>query len=113
METEDAKFLENGQVNGSEEWQNLDIKEIKVNASLPIIKEVKINISLPINVHSSIVVPNIAPVVVENPSNNEQSHNKNTFNEETNPQMFDANKSKEVPLRRSQKIRKLVIPSDY
>ena len=38
------------------------MKKIKVNVSLPIIKEIKINIHLPINIPSTIVVLNIAPV---------------------------------------------------
>ena len=101
METSNAEYLENGGVSGSEDWQNLDIKEIKANASLTIIKEIKINIHLPINVPSSIVIPNITPVVAKNPDNNEQCHNEDTFIEETNPQMFEANRFQEIPLRRS------------
>ena len=44
VEIDNAKFLENGGVSRSEERKNLDIKEIKVNISLPIIKEIQVNI---------------------------------------------------------------------
>ena len=70
METVNAKFLKNGGVKRSKEQQNLDIKKIKVNTSLPIINEIKINIHLPSNIPLSIVVLNISLVVAKNPSNN-------------------------------------------
>ena len=91
METSNAKFLENGKVNGSEEWKNIDIKEIKVNTPLPIMKKAKVNIPLPINVLLSVTVPNIALGFVECFDNNEQHLNDDTSNKETNPQMFKRN----------------------
>ena len=91
----------------------MDIKEIKVNTSLPIIKEIKINIPLSSNIPSSVVVPNVAPIVAENPSNNGQHHNENTSIEETNSQMSERNESQEISLRRSQRARKPAIPSYY
>ena len=36
VETANVKFLENGEVSGSDEQQNVDIKEIKVTVPLPI-----------------------------------------------------------------------------
>ena len=61
MENDNAKFLENDEVSGSEERQNMDVKKIKVNAPLLIIKETKVNIHLLINVPLSVIVPNVAP----------------------------------------------------
>ena len=91
----------------------MDIKEIKASASLPIIKEVKINIPLPTNIPSSIIIPNVALIVAESLNNNEQHYNEEISIEKTNSQMFEAIRSQEIPLRRSQMIRKSIIPSDY
>ena len=85
METGNVKFLKNGGVSGSEGQHDLGIKEITTNTSLLAIKEIQVNIPLPINVHSSIVVPNIATTVVECFDNNEQHLNDDMPNEETNP----------------------------
>ena len=40
MEIDNAKFLKDSGVSGSEERHNLDIKEIKANTSLLVIKEI-------------------------------------------------------------------------
>ena len=47
------------------------------------------------------------------PINDGQHSNDDTPNEETNPQMAKRNESQEIPLRRSQRIRKPTIPSYY
>lgn len=93
-----AKFLENVS-SESEEWQNIDIKEVKVN------------ITLPISVHSSIVVANVVPniipnIVIEHYDNYKQYLNENKPYEETNSQRSEQNESQEVPFRTSQRERK-------
>lgn len=77
------------------------------------IKEVKVNVTLPVSIPLSKVVPNIVPVVQEHSNNNEQNMNDNTPNEDTNSQVSEINESQEVPLRRSQRERKSSIPNIY
>ena len=59
-----AKFIENGEVSGSANKQNVDINKIRVN------------VSLPINISTSTVVPNVVPELQE------QNNGKQHLNEE-------------------------------
>ena len=57
VETCNEKFIENGEVSGSDEQQNVDIKKTRID------------ISLPINVPLSTLTPNVV-LVVEKRFNN-------------------------------------------
>ena len=101
VETDNEKFIENGEVSGSGERQNVEIKETRMD------------ISLPINVPSSILTPNVVLVVEEHFNNIEQHLNEQTLHEEPNSQPFDLNESQEITLRRSQRERRSAIYDDY
>ena len=77
------------------------------------IKEIRLDLYFPVNVSSSIIVPNIVPIIAKSLNNNEKHYNNKTSIKEANSQMFKVNKSQETPLRRCQRIRKLAIPNDY
>ncbi|XP_075080360.1 uncharacterized protein LOC107807206 [Nicotiana tabacum] len=100
VETGNATFIENGEVSGSVENQSAEIKEVRVN------------ILLPKNVPTSTQIPNIVPVVEEHFDNTKQ-HLDETLHEETNSQISDTNEPQEVPLRKSQRVRKSAISDNY
>jgi len=94
VETDNAKFIENGEVSGSVERQSVEINEVRVN------------ISLPINVPTSAPITNVVPLV-EKHFNNVEQYLGETFQEGTNSQIFDANESQTVPLRKISKRKKI------
>ena len=81
IETGNAKFIENGEVSGSGERQNVEIKETRID------------ISLPINIPLSTLTPNVVPIVEERFNNIEQHLNEQTLNEEPNSRPSDLNES--------------------
>lgn len=104
VETGNARFLDNGEVSGSEKRREVELKEIAVSVPLPK------SVSLPM------VFPNAVPVVAGQPENIEQHMNDEIPNDDTNSQMSDNNdqiEPQEMPLRRSQRERKSAIPSYY
>jgi len=100
VETGNARFIENGKVSGSVEKQSVEIKEVRVN------------ILLPINVPTSTQIANIVSVVEEDFDITEQ-HMDETLHEETNSHISDKNEPQEMPLRKSQRVRKSAISDDY
>ena len=77
VEIGNAKFLKNGEVSGSVEHQEVEIKEIKVN------------VPLLISVPSSTFDQNIVPIVAERNDNIDQHLTEETPLEETNIQGSD------------------------
>ena len=81
VETGNARFIENGDISGSDERQSVEIKEISVN------------IPLHMNVPSSITLSNDVPSVEGHNNNTEQHLNEEPSHEVTNSHMIDANES--------------------
>ncbi|XP_075091938.1 uncharacterized protein LOC142172071 [Nicotiana tabacum] len=100
VEISNARFVENGEVSGSVEKQSVEIKEVRAN------------VLLPSNAPTSTQISNIIPVVEEHFENTEQ-HLDETLHEETNSQISDTNEPQEIPLRKSQRVRKSAISDDY
>ncbi|KAF7811384.1 Retrovirus-related Pol polyprotein from transposon TNT 1-94 [Senna tora] len=98
VETGNAKFIENGEVSGSTERNDVTIKEVRVDVPLPI--------STPLLTSTSNVVP-----VTE--VNTGQNLNEETLPEGTNSQVSDTNEPQEVPLRRSERQKRSAISDDY
>ena len=61
VETNNAKFIENYEVSGSDERHNVELKEVRVD------------ILLSINIPSSIIMPNVV-LEIEQHSNNTEQH---------------------------------------
>lgn len=96
VETENAWFIENGEVSGSEEPRNVEIREVRVQIPLPC-------------TYSKIVVPEVVP-----PSNQQEQHNniailhnENIINESA------VDVPQEVALRKSQRQRRNAISDDF
>ena len=96
METGNAKFIENDEISGSDNLQNVDVQEVRVQVPLPITS-------------NEIVVPTI----VEQPNNVEQQINEPPLHNEILDNEHVIEEPQEVPLRRSQRERKSAISNDY
>ena len=96
METGNAKFIENGEISGSDNLRNVDIQEVRVQAPMPITL-------------NKIVVS----IVFEQPNNIQQQINELSLhtNMVTNEQMVE--KPQGVALRRSQRERRSAISDEY
>ena len=96
METGNAKFIENGEISGSDNLRNVDIQEVRVQAPMPITL-------------NKIVVS----IVFEQPNNIQQQINELSLhtNMVTNEQMVEEPQG--VALRRSQRERRSAISDEY
>ena len=96
VETGNARFIENGEISGSDNLRNVDVQEVKVQVPLPITS-------------NEIVVPTI----IKQPNNVEQQINEPLLHNEmlTNEQVVE--EPQEIAFRRSQRERKSAISNDY
>jgi hypothetical protein len=96
VETGNARFIENGEISGSDNLRNVDIQEVRVQVPMPITS-------------NKIVVP----IVVEQPNNIEQQINEPSLhnNMVTNEQTVEEPQG--VALRRSQRERRSAISDEY
>ena len=114
IETGNAKFLENTEVSGSVERQDVEIKEIKVNVPLSIIDP------------KSTIDINVVPTLVECDNNVGQHLNDDTLSQsdvrsyndqgsdiQPNEERLNTNESQGITLRRSQREKRSAIPNDY
>jgi transposase InsO family protein len=96
VETGHARFIENGEVSGSDKLQNVVIQEVRVQVPVPMAsKEI------------------VVPIIDEQPDNIEQQINEPPLHNEavTNEPIVDG--PQEVVLRRSQRVKRSVISDDY
>jgi hypothetical protein len=95
VETGNARFIENSEINGSDNLQNVDIQEVRVQVLILITSN------------------KIVPIVVEQPKNIEQQINEPSLhnNMGTNEQMVEEPQG--VALRRSQRERRSAISDEY
>ena len=96
VETGNARFIEHGEISGSDNLRNVDVQEVKVQVPLPITS-------------NEIVVPTI----IKQPNNVKQQINEPLLHNEmlTNEQVVE--EPQEIVLRRSQEERNFVISDDY
>jgi hypothetical protein len=96
VETGNARFIENGEISGSDNLRNVDIQEVRVQVQMPITS-------------NKIVVP----IVVEQPNNIEQKMNEPSLhnNMVTNEQMIEEPQG--VALRRSQRERRSATSDEF
>ena len=96
VETGNARFIEHGEISGSDNLRNVDVQEVKVQVSLPITS-------------NEIVVPTI----IKQPNNVKQQINEPLLHNEmlTNEQVVE--EPQEIAFRRSQRERKSAISNDY
>ena len=80
MKIGNIRFLGNSEVSGSDECQNVEIKEHHNE----IIKEIKVDIPLPITILSSTIIPNVVPTSKEHFNSTEQQ-----LVEESLPEMVE------------------------
>lgn len=95
METDNAKFIENGEVSGNEKPRNVVIQEARVNVQIPITSQ------------------NIVPTaIVQNDNVEEQINDNLPYNEiAINEPIVE--EPQEIVLRRSQRERRSAISDDY
>ena len=103
VETCNAKFIENGEVSGSNERHNVEINKIRET----------IRISMNVPLYNPTL--NIVLIVKHDVHNNEQHMDEDMTHEETNSLVHnDQNESQEpANLRKSQRERRSAIPDDY
>jgi hypothetical protein len=96
VETGNARFIENGEISGSDNLRNIDIQEVRMQVPMPITS-------------NKIVVP----IIFEQPNNIQQQINEPSLhnNMVTNEQMVE--EPQEVALRRSQRERRSAISDEY
>jgi transposase InsO family protein len=95
VETGNARFLENGEISGSDKPQNVVIQEVRVQVPLPITSK-----------------ENVVPTVVQSFDNVEQVIDQSLHDEIiTNEPIIE--ESQEIALRRSQRERRSAISDDY
>ena len=96
VETGNARFIEHGEISGSDNLRNVDVQEVKVQVPLPITS-------------NEIVVPTI----IKQPNNVKQQINEPLLHNEmlTNEQVVE--EPQEIAFRRSQRERKSAISNDY
>jgi len=99
IETGNARFIEIGEVSGSTRREIVEIKETRVNVTLPRI------------VPPSTIIPNVVPAVLEQHDNNEQHINEEVLPEEND--LHNTDIPQQVALRRSQRDRRSAISNDY
>lgn len=97
VETENARFIENGEVSGSFEPRNVEIQEVRVQVSLS-------------STSSNVVVPQIVERHYNLP---EQQINDQTRHIEVATDEPALNEPQEITLRRSQRQRRPAISDDY
>ena len=97
METGNARFLENGEVNGSDECKNMEIKEHRDE----VIKAIRVGVPLPIPIPSSTFIPNVIPSIENLPNCIEQQVIEESLPEGTSSQMANEDQPQETTLRRS------------
>lgn len=101
VETGNARFIENGEVSGSTRREIVEIKETRVNVTLPRI------------VPPSTITPNVVPAVVEQHDDNEQHINEEVLPEGNDLHNADMHEPQKVALRRPQRNRRSAISNDY
>jgi transposase InsO family protein len=95
VETGNARFFENGEINGSDKPQNVVIQEVRVQVPLPITSK-----------------ENVVPTVVQSFDNVEQVIDQSLHDEIiTNEPIIE--ESQEIALKRSQRERRSAISDDY
>jgi hypothetical protein len=96
VEIGNARFIENGEINGSDNLRNVDIQEVRVQVPMPITSN-----------------KTVVPIVVEQPNNIEQQINESSLHNDivTNEKMVE--EPQRVALRRSQRERRSTISDEY
>ena len=88
LETGNARFIGSGEVSGSTRREIVEIKETRVNVTLPRI------------VPPSTITPNVVPAVVEQHDDNEQHINEEVLPEGNDLHNTDMHEPQQVALRR-------------
>jgi transposase InsO family protein len=96
VEIGNARFIENGEINGSDNLRNVDIQEVRVQVPIPITSN-----------------KTVVPIVVEQPNNIEQQINESSLHNDivNNEKMVE--EPQRVALRRSQRERRFTISDEY